>query len=952
MGAMTYATSTYVDLQLTEEEKKFINEHPVIDLGIDPEFIPFEFIDNDGQYKGIAADYIELLSKKIGIEMNIKKDLTWSEVYEAAAQKQLDVLPCISITKERQNYFLFSDPYYYFQRVIIVKNTNLDIKDIKSLEQAAVAVQRNSSHHSYLNTLSNMHLNLYHSVEEALLAVANGSEIAFVGNLATSSYLIKSIGLTDLKYIKLEEQEKQSLHLAIRNDWPELVSIINKGLASITEEEKMEINNRWITLESDMDYGPIIRIILIVSLIILIIFIVSIYWIIRLKKEVIKRMQIEQDLVRAKQEAEAANQIKSIFLARMSHEIRTPLNAITGMSYLIKKTDLTITQKMYLEKITQASGNMLNIINDILDFSKIESGKVEIEKISFNLDHIIQSVINIISYKIEEQGIGLSLTKEPNLPNHFFGDPKRIEQILLNVINNAVKFTSKGEVLLGIRLIACEGNLYHLEFRVQDTGIGMSSEQLSELFEPFAQGDSSINRRFGGTGLGLSIVKNLVEMMQGEINVYSTLGQGSTFIIKLSFEADTDKELEEKQKATGICFQNIKAIIFDKIGANLNLIESYLNSFGIDAELSTSQKYIMERLEASNEKYTKPYDLLILDWEAPLEGGFEFVEKMRSNIRIVKKPKVIMMMPLMRQDLFEKNEHYSIDFVIAKPIIPSLLYNGILEIFKAKVLVAHQCDTQLQPIEDISQKLNYHILVVEDNQTNQLIARSLLERVGLVVYLANNGQEGVACFKKYSEELDLILMDLHMPIMNGYDAAKEIRKLDEHIPIVAMTADAVTGVEKKCKQHGINEYISKPFDPDQFVDGLIRIIKNVAKEELISDTPVLDQTQALRYLGNNLKLYQQVLEAYYKENKDLVKHLNLAIGQKRYLDAIQIVHKNKSSSGSIGAKALVTTAVALQKALTNGSQDEIEQHSIVFIDLINQVLKEIKELLLDKNIFF
>lgn len=942
------------ELEFTAEEKDFIKAHPVVHLGIDPEFIPFEFIDSDGEYKGIAADYIKLLSNRTGIQMIIERDLTWSEAYESAVEKKIDVLPCISRTNEREQYFLFSAPYYYFQRVIVVKDTNNEISGLEDLTQTKVAVQTNSSHHSYLKGYTDLVMILYKNVEDALAAVSNGTEVAFVGNLATTSYLIKANGFTNLKYIEVASEEKQTLHFAVRNDWPELAGIINKGLASITEEEKIEINNRWIGIENEVDYAPIIRIISIAGSLILIVLLVSFYWIIRLKKEVAKRILIEEDLRHAKMEAEIANQVKSSFLARMSHEIRTPLNAITGMAYLIKKTETTVTQKIYLDKITQAAYNMLGIINDILDFSKIEAGKVEIERITFSLDKVVQHVMNIVIYKVEEQQIEFSLRKDPKLPVNFFGDPKRLEQILLNLINNAVKFTSAGEVSLGIHLIGKEGALYHLEFSVQDTGIGMSDEQVAKLFKPFAQGDSSINRRFGGTGLGLSIVKSLVEMMNGEINVYSTQGEGSTFIVKLPLEVDREKEFEDKQKIAAVYFQKIKALVLEKSSSNLHLMEEYLGSFGMTAEFITSQAQAMQLIEACDKKGLKPYDLLLVDYDTPVEGGIKFIEKIKNNPLITAKPKVIMMIPLMREELFEKIENSGIEAGIAKPIISSVLYNEILEIFKVKGLGSERIIETAKVSEHIGPMQSYHVLVVEDNKTNQFIAKSILEKGGFGVVLADDGEKGIAYFIEHQKEIDLILMDLHMPVLNGYDASIQIRKIDMNIPIVAMTADAITGVEEECKRAGINYYISKPFEPEKFVDTLANILKlkkkaghknqEVKKTEGQKDceSSILDEADGMRRMGSNRKLYQMVLAEYAEENKETSQLLAQAIKEQQYQQAIHIVHKNKGGSGNIGAKKLYNTAVSLQKALENGEQEDIERLHKIFTILLDQLLREIE----------
>ena len=502
-------------IKWTPEELAFIKAHPSIRLGVDPEFIPYEFFDVDGTYKGIARDYIDLISQKTGITMTAEKGLTWPEAYDLAAQKKLDVLPCIAKTPEREQYFLFSEPYFTFERVIFVNEDNTSVKSLNDLTGKKVAVQKNTSHQIYLEDLGNFQLSLYDTIEEALMAVSLGHETAFVSNLASSSYLIKKNGITHLKYIQIENESPQTLHFAVRNDWPVMVSIIDKALANITIEEKIAISNRWIGVESPPDYSWLLRILALVVTAILLVLIVSAYWILKLRKEIRMRQVIQEELKTAKEAAEQANQVKSTFLATMSHEIRTPLHAISGMATMLKQTDITPVQDSYLDIVIQATRNMLNIINDVLDFSKMEAGKIRIERVAFNLDKILEQVVNIVYLKIEEKNLAFHLSKDPGVPARLWGDPVRIEQILINLVNNAVKFTESGEVSVLVQVKEKNERHYNLDFIVKDTGIGMSDEQISELFQPFNQADTSITRRFGGTGLGLSIVKNLVDLMDG-----------------------------------------------------------------------------------------------------------------------------------------------------------------------------------------------------------------------------------------------------------------------------------------------------------------------------------------------------------------------------------------------------------------------------------------------------
>ncbi len=924
----------------TEEEIAFIEGHPVIRLGVDPGFVPFEFVDEHGQYKGITADYLRLISERTGLQFQIVKGLTWPEAYEMALAGEVDLLPAIGKTEEREEHFLFSEPYYYFKRVIVTRDTDTGISGINDLEGLTVAVQRNSSHHSYLLSYPDINLSLYDSVEAALTAVATGTEKAFIGNLATTNYLIRLNGLTNLRFVAFEAEKPQALYFAVRKDWPVLVSILNKAVASISESEKLAISNQWVELDTEIDYGPVMRILSFAGAFGTVVLGVSFFWIVRLRKEVRRRQEIQLDLEKAKREAEEANEFKSSFMARMSHEIRTPLNAITGMSYLLRKTELSLTQGMYVDRITQAAHNMLSIINDILDFSKIEAGKVSLESTSFSLDQVIQDVVNIVSYKIDEQGIGFRLSKDPLVPNWFFGDPKRIEQILINVLNNAAKFTSSGEVSMDVRLIAKKGDQYHISFTIKDTGIGMTEEQVNKLFTPFEQGDSSINRRFGGTGLGLSIVKNLVDMMGGEIKVFSTPGEGTTFIIQISLKADKEKEDDYVKTLSGDHFKDLRTLVLEKSGANMNLIDNYLSSFGMRCELTSSEVSALSMLEAANGRFAKPFDLLIVDYDTPAEGGFRFVEAIRNNKKIVKKPKTIMLLPMMKADLFDRLEEHGIDVGIGKPIIPSVLLNGVLDIFRLKAISGAQPAVNGGPAPTRLEK-PYLALLAEDNQTNQLIAKSLLEQIGIEAIIANDGEEAVELYKAHRDRIHLILMDLHMPIMNGYEAAERIRESSGRVPIVALTADVISGVRERCKQSGIYHYISKPFNPDRFMQTVKDIILD-NESDVDARRAVLDKQLGLRNMGGNEELYLQVLKEYRRENQDTLDRLDAAVRGKRYADAAQMVHKIKGSSGSIGAESLQEAAASLQKALKEEKEEEIAALQDKFAELLRRLLKEIE----------
>jgi two-component system sensor histidine kinase/response regulator len=929
------------DISWTKNELAFMEAHPVIRLGVDPGFVPFEFIAEDGEYKGIAADYLALISERTGLRFEVVRGLAWPEAYDLALSGGVDVLPAIGKTDERQQYFLFSEPYYYYKRVIVTRDTETEISGIDDLVGLTVAVQRNSSHHSYLMSFPGINLSLYDSVEAGLTAVATSTERAFVGNLATTSYLVRLHAMTGLRFVSFEAEKQQALYFAVRRDWPELISILNKALDSIPQAERTAINNKWIELDTHIDYGPLIRTLSIIGGLVAVALGVSGFWIVRLQREIQHRKQIQIDLEQAKREADKANEFKSSAMARMSHEIRTPLNAITGMSYLLKKTEISLTQSMYIDRITQAANSMLSIINDILDFSAIEAGKVEIQVAPFSMDQVIQNVVSIVSYKINEQGIGFRLTRDPQVPNWFLGDSKRIEQVLLNVLNNAAKFTTAGEVSLDIRLVAKENDIYHVSVIIKDTGIGMSEEQMARLFTPFEQGDSSINRRFGGSGLGLSIVKNLLDLMGGEIEVFSTPGEGSTFIIRLSLSVDEEREQVYRQALSAHHFRDVRTLVLEKSGANINLIAGYLGAFGMHCELTSSEASAVSMLEVANGTFAKPFDLFIIDYDTPAEGGFQFIEALRSNRKIAKLPKLMVLLPMMREDLFDQLNERGIDIGVGKPIMPSILLNGILDIFNLKAVSGSQPSASRE-VRPAKLTRPHHVLLAEDNKTNQLIAKSLLERVGIESIIANDGQEAVEQYREHKHKIDLVLMDLHMPVMNGYEAAEKIREISTTVPIVAMTADVVLGVRNKCEQSGIYHYISKPFDPDRFIQTISDIIlESEPDSEGEADSYILDRQQGVTNVGGNEELYHQVLLEYRRENRDTLENLGAAVRDRRYADAAQIVHKLKGSSGSIGAGSLHAVAVSLYRALNEEKEDDIAQLYDEFADLLRRLLEQI-----------
>jgi signal transduction histidine kinase/CheY-like chemotaxis protein/HPt (histidine-containing phosphotransfer) domain-containing protein len=941
-----FADDAGTAIQFTQDELDFIAVHPVIHVGVDTEFVPFEFIDDQNAYKGIASDYLTRIQSETGLQFDIEKSLEWPEIYNRALSGEIDLLPALTMTTNRERDFLFSDSYYTFRRVIVVSDDEAQIHGINDLTHYVVAVQENSSHHSYLSQINGLSLSLYPTAEKALAAVASGKERVFVGNLATSNYIIRENGLTNLKMIAFESDESQTLHFAVRKDMAPLVSIINKVLRAMPEEEKMAINSRWVTLNIEPDYTGFIQKIIAVSLLILLLFAVSAFWIIKLKKEIRARQRVETALTLAKKEAEDANQVKSNFLARMSHEIRTPLNAIYGISHLLKNTDMNAVQSSYVNRIVKSSKAIIDIVNDILDYSKMDADKMTIERVSFDLDHLIQNIIIITSYPLDRKKLQFRFYKEAGIPNMFFGDHKRIEQVLVNLLNNAAKFTEAGEISFEIKLRAKESGRFILNFIISDTGIGMSKEELGDLFKPFQQADSSISRKYGGTGLGLSIVKRLVELMNGKIDVYSTLGEGTSFVVELPLEIDSDGEANYQKERSRYYLSDIQTIFFTKRPSQLNFLINSLKNLGINAHIISDEESVLKHLKEAAGKYVKSYDLVIIDFDPYTENQSDLYAQITEAPSIVNKPKIIALVPYTNDLTLEKLERRPNVIALIHPVITSVLYDAIVELFYAK---RNLPDTPRKSSAVISKHFadsNRKVLIVDDNLTNQMIVSEILAQHHITYYAADNGKEAIEQFMQHTSQIALILMDLHMPIMNGFEAAANIRSLSVNVPILAMTADVIEDTLEKLQLHGMVDYILKPFDPDVLIDKIAAYITpdtatEFEKETRTHDAPVMDLQKALRHTGMPEDKLKRILEVYRRENVNFIGDLEKCLSEGDFMNAEKMVHKLKSSTGGIGANTLYKQLITFQAQLKDGDDSLIklsfEQIKLAMHQLLNEV---------------
>ena len=523
----------------------------------------------------------------------------------------------------------------------------------------------------------------------------------------------------------------------------------------------------------------------------------------------------------AKKIAEEATQAKSLFLANMSHEIRTPLNGIIGMADLaLLDADLSELHKERLTDIKQSGESLLDIINEILDISKIEADKLELENIEFSLRDVIQKVVRMLSVKIHQEKLEFNCKISPDVPDLLYGDPVRIRQILINLIGNAIKFTEEGSVTIIVRLIENPRIKTRIEFSVVDTGIGIDDNDVDRLFESFSQHDSSTTRKHGGTGLGLAISKMLVEIMGGAINVKSKLGEGSNFHFSLDFETSSTS-VDEGLSKLSETDKNHKILVIDQSDQNREIMSELLDYIDIDYQMASNLKTAEEFIRKGAEK-NENFTAVFVDYNLPLSEDINIADELSKVIPKESLPELVLMTPIQYSFDPAKLKKSGFNQFLSKPILQKELRLMLSKILlKGKPVINPIIDLKKVAKEE-SDNIKIHILVAEDQTINQKIINQFLSRKGYKVTLVENGQ--IAVDKVKAEKFDVILMDVQMPVLDGYDSTRQIRNFEKggktHIPIVAMTAHAIKGDREKCIAAGMDYYITKPVNPVELYETI------------------------------------------------------------------------------------------------------------------------------------